>query len=1030
MNTISIQEFERKWEELNGWEIKGGKSDILHHEQGPLWVLAGPGSGKTEALIIRTLRLLVVDGIDPESIMLTTFTEKGAEELEDRIAAAVQAFGYDDEIDVTNLRSGTLHSLCDALMDEYRYPHYLDLQLLDQHDQEFFVRRHGGDLLSWLKDSESGAHQFFESLRLPWKQKYPPNTWEATRLATQLLNKSRQYRTDPDALADSDEPVLRELGAHLIAYEELLGDPDQQRCDFAALQEHFLDFVESTSSDRLFEGDPEVGKPPLEYVLVDEYQDTNPLQERIYFELAKRCGQNLTVVGDDDQALYRFRGGTVECMVRFGAKCEDELGVSPNTAQLTENFRSHDEIVQWINRYIYHHRELSPGLRAPNKEQLEPAAGLDGEYPAVNAIFGENRRETAEITAELVEYVLEEGILDDPSQIALLVRSSRESPQNAGPFVEELRNRGINVYNPRNKALMDQEEVRLALGGLIRVLDRDLALLESNAIHGNFQKTAHEWIVEFDALRTDARGEGLDEYVSKAHANLDNRDTEEWLESVMDVFYRLVSHEPFSSWRETEPNRAKRLATLTNLLEAYTNVYNGKLRTSGHYEGHISHGWLRTFYYNFIQYVANSGFDEPEDPYDQIPAGYVQVMTVHQAKGLEFPFVIAGDVDKSDGPDGTHFMEDVLAPYSDLNTDGSSADVRAAGDNIRRFFVQYSRAQDALVLAGTKPGTEQIALGHDADGRPVTPESLAVGDRVLGDRADFTRFDAIDREYEPKDGVRRRYSVTGDILSYRRCARQYGHFSDYGFSPAQAAQLYFGTVVHETLDRMHQQYRGQLDDVPEGIPSRADIERYFTQVSNALIAHGTKPMSGDAKDRALAYIKRFNEQMADELYPRVKDTEHRLQSQQESFVIEGTVDILVRDEDSLETDGPHEWEIWDYKAAQLPADGNIDLKNYRYQMQVYAGLYEQKNGVLPSRAVLYFMGESNPEQAQVEIEFDRAQIDRAMETFRATVSDIEESRETQEWRPPTEAPSEETCSACDLRWDCPTVDAQYPMRAP
>ncbi|WP_343213814.1 PD-(D/E)XK nuclease family protein [Halobaculum marinum] len=554
-------------------------------------------------------------------------------------------------------------------------------------------------------------------------------------------------------------------------------------------------------------------------------------------------------------------------------------------------------------------------------------------------------------------------------------------------------------------------------------------MLDSNRIRGNFQSSAHDWIEAFDELRAEAASDELDAYVKNAHENLDGHDTDEWLESVMDVFYRLMAHDPFSTWREEDPNRAKRLATLTNLLEAFTNIYNGKLRTSGHYEGQISHGWLVNFYYNFVQYVANSGFDEPEDPYDKIPEGFAQVMTVHQAKGLEFPVVLAADIDKSDGPDGTHFMEDVLAPYSDLDTDESSAKVRADGDNIRRFFVQYSRAQDALVLAGARSNVEQIALGNSADGTPITPDDLEAAGRVLTDSNDFSRFDVIDREFDRGAGVRRRYSVTGDILSYRRCARQYGHFSDYGFSPAQAAQLYFGTVVHETLDRMHQQYRGQLDEVEASVPEEADIERYFEQVSNALIAHGTKPMSGEAKERALEYIKEFNEEMAEELYPRVKDTEHRLQAQHQDFVIEGTVDVLIR-EDGTDSEEPSDWEIWDYKASQLPDKGNIDLENYRYQMQVYAGLYEQKNGVLPSRAVLYFMGESDPEQAQVEIEFDRDQIDSAMETFSSTVGSIERSRESQEWNPPEKPPSKETCTSCDLRWDCPVVEDEYPMRAP
>jgi len=95
------------------------------------------------------------------------------------------------------------------------------------------------------------------------------------------------------------------------------------------------------------------------------------------------------------------------------------------------------------------------------------------------------------------------------------------------------------------------------------------------------------------------------------------------------------------------------------------------------------------------------------------------------------------------------------------------------------------------------------------------------------------------------------------------------------------------------------------------------------------------------------------------------------------------------------------------------------MQNYRYQMQVYASLFKKKNGEYPSRAVLYFLAEDNPEDARVEIPFDADRIEEAMETFRRTVSDIEESRDREVWPAPDEKPSKETCDACDIRWDCP-----------
>ena len=101
---------------------------------------------------------------------------------------------------------------------------------------------------------------------------------------------------------------------------------ENRSCDFAHLQLKFLEFLESPSGSRFLRGDNTSDHPGVGYVLVDEYQDTNPIQEKIYLQLARRSPHNLCVVGDDDQALYRFRGGTVECMVNFDQACQSTWG--------------------------------------------------------------------------------------------------------------------------------------------------------------------------------------------------------------------------------------------------------------------------------------------------------------------------------------------------------------------------------------------------------------------------------------------------------------------------------------------------------------------------------------------------------------------------------------------------------------------------------------------------------------------------------------------------------------------------------
>src|SRR5262249_45064820 len=153
------------------------------------------------------------------------------------------------------------------------------------------------------------------------------------------------------------------------------------RCDFAHLQARFLEFLSQPAGRQLLDG-VEGKTPRLKYVLVDEYQDTNPLQERIYLALGSRRPHNIAVVGDDDQALYRFRGGTVAGMVNFDKACKAAFGLAPSTVQLVENYRSHAEIVAFFNAYIGSFAEMQRlGVRAPGKLPVLPRASITGSYP-------------------------------------------------------------------------------------------------------------------------------------------------------------------------------------------------------------------------------------------------------------------------------------------------------------------------------------------------------------------------------------------------------------------------------------------------------------------------------------------------------------------------------------------------------------------------------------------------------------------------------------------------------------------------
>lgn len=269
--------------------------------------------------------------------------------------------------------------------------------------------------------------------------------------------------------------------------------------------------------------------------------------------------------------------------------------------------------------------------------------------------------------------------------------------------------------------------------------------------------------------------------------------------------------------------------------------------------------------------------------------------------------------------------------------------------------------------------------------------------------------------------AKRRFSVTADILAFEMCPVQYGTFKVRRYEPALAVQLFYGTVIHQVLDRAHTHYRGLIGPGTSGsLPTDDDIEGYFQDVANSLRARRIGA-AAQVKDQALQVLQRFNRLEGPSLYPRVLSTECRLQADQGPYILHGNVDVLAV---ALGTPGAEE--IWDYKGGSKPSIREPVYERYIFQMQVYSELYRRRTGRAPARAVLYFLNElagaaepvATPANAILEVPLDPAVVGTAMDSFSQTVQSIERCRDTNSWPGPAAAPPIETCNACDLRWTC------------
>jgi len=625
--------------------------------------------------------------------------------MEDRLSSYMVSLVLADPslstIDISDLRIGTLHGLCNDLLQEFRHPDYQNVRLLDEVEQQLFTYRNA-DITDY---SDRAFWNHFANAVPEWSvgAQRAPGKWKRSRAGIILFNRMVEDGVDLS--------IMRQQGRHwdyLADFYEQYRDElrNRYRCDYAHLQSRFLDFLGSPRGQVFLSGDER--RPALQHILVDEYQDTNPIQEEIYFALAAQQAHNLTVVGDDDQALYRFRGGTVECMVDFGSTCHSQYGVQPTVVQLGENYRSHPGIVTFFDGYVSSHTIMrQPGVRAPGKQPLMASSGIGGNHPSVSWLSARRAGDLPVMFVDMVQnHLMADGIISDLSQCVLLMRSSKDSVRNARPYMEALEQAGISYYNPRSQAFMGSREVQVLLGVVLELIDpnrlyqtevQDPELLAAlNAWENAFVNAVHDPTINTAPLEHYLAQSGL------GLQNLCQQRAGNFLKlSLSEVVYRILALEPFLTWR-TDTVRGMRLSKMTRLFESAASMGLDTLRAHASGNG-LDDGFRRTFINTFLGYLKLGKINDDEDDDVVVPQGYLPIMTIHQSKGLEFPFVFVTQIGKSALGTSSQELELAFAPMRRVPRPRAAMtpDELAEQDDIRLFFVAYSRAEYGLILMAT-----------------------------------------------------------------------------------------------------------------------------------------------------------------------------------------------------------------------------------------------------------------------------------------------------------------------------------------
>lgn len=921
---------------------------IVGHVDGPLLVIAGPGSGKTYSIVLRALNLLLLEKAHPGQLVLCTFTEKAAFEMRDRLAAAARKVGYTS--DLSELAVSTIHSFCSRVLTQHRHRTELghSFDTLDELTQLLFIFEHFDEIV------EPPENDLFLG---KWKTR-----WTTIEGARGYFDKITEELVNPEQLATSTDPFLAAIGNAYRRYERALLDAN--RTDFAHLQRFVYDLL----------GDPgtaDVVTRDLRYVLVDEYQDTNFIQEQLLLKLTGRS-RNLCVVGDEDQSLYRFRGATVRNILEFPQRMP---GCA--TVKLTTNYRSHRAIVERYDRWmasIDWSNPRGPSFRYDKTIEAD-AAGTHPAYPSVIAIWGKDKRDEAARFADLVEFLRKSKVIADHGQVALLLHSVRE--EHSGPYLAALEARGIPAFCPRARAYFEIPEVRDLVAcfavlfgwhgtgrGQVAGAVAELATYVDDAIvqlgrrfgvPHPLAESLQRWTSEIAALQ---EGEALDLRPA-------------------DYFYQLLALDPFKNAVNGE-NTARNLAIFSQLLNVFQSYYHYTVVT------HRNREFLRLHFFNsFLRLLYDGGINEYEDPDQPFPKGHVQVMTIHQAKGLEFPVVVVGSL--STQLASPKQIDRDLAPFYHRPPFEPENRITLF-DRMRLHYVAFSRPQKVLVLTA-----------HEAPKDHFTPiwQGLPQWPYVQKDLLAAQRFEV--RERMP---VKKTYSFTGDLTIYETCPRQYQFFRDYDFTPSRSAVIFFGLLVHQTIEEIHcMALDGKLDTLDE-----PRIHALFDRTFRFLVASDVRPIGDRARDAALAQVLNYFHQNRDEMH-RVIQTEVDVSLENNGYILAGKVDLLLGGDGKLE--------LLDFKTSPRPKGSPDLIAAYERQLCTYAHILERRHGRHVDRLLLYWTSEPRKEDALMVLPYEPARVEEAGRHFDETVRRIQ-AREFAVTTPPEAA----ICKECDLKMLC------------
>lgn len=908
----------------------------------PLLVEAGPGSGKTRVIIERVKFLINELKVNPSSLLVITFTRKAANELKDRLSEDIP------KNIINEMQISTIHSFC-----------------LD------FLKKRGN--VTNLIDDDSGEKRRLFIQKYKYKLGFKNEFYLADYQIPSVINKFDEYTTfkvDIDGLIDyikQTRPIDKEYVDFVNSFKffpsKKVRDNEKFKkswynARFLQTPKAYVKYLElldlfnavdyNTVQIKFLESLKENPETQYTNILVDEFQDTDPVQAEI-FEILLKNAESFTAVEDVDQSIYSFRGSFRDYFEEFYNKYNAEL------ISLNYNYRSTNNIIRTSEAFI------KPQRKEYSKKYLVGARNEDKESYILESL---DPQEEAQKIFNLIKDLKDNGKIRQYSDVAILYRSI-VSNKNIPFLIDEFKKNDISYHISGTEDLIESDEVKSILTlfyYIARKLDHSYGMsnlekewLNLRAFCGidfipkfrklsvetkrylmelqeNFEndvlktekevyfeltgkksrkkkfngvftrnedvlieifKRVNKPVVDLDLIEDTGDREFFTE-LEKLRENVFSSDEEDKL-TILEVYYELLNLCGY--FDDLVINNGNYELELENLSKISRTIFN--------YESIISANDVRGLFFfltNVIEGYVTSSSD----------VDGVQLMTVHKAKGLEFPVTIVSSLSEYNFPlaprdpmrekdninkEDTFYTPNKFLEYKDCS-EADEVNLGLAEEN-RVIYVAMTRAQDILVLSVVGKMPEEICKISNYFNKNLDLDNMSISS--VGSKPEENKLNLS-------------YSSFAD---YNNCPWRYNLLNKLHFKVSQKEVTKMGSIIHEALDVINQEIKDSGEISKENIEKIAKDTYY--------LHGGTDEEFDDYMDSIFDYYNEIGFDIT------VVDSEVPFSIDRDNYRFNGAIDLIYKNQNG-------EYGILDYK--------NTIFKDYnreKYAQQLLTYILALKN---------------------------------------------------------------------------------------